>query len=223
VSTNAAKIDADMAERLIRAGLGRINLCLDGFTKEAQEAYRVRSDFDEVKRNIETFLATRRRLGARNPTTVLQTLLTSYSEGHMDEMTAWAREIGFDKVRFKSFSLGSYTDDDTRSAYSRLLPTRKDLRRHQVDRERATCIAPLHQSVVFWNGQLGLCCIDYDQMIKLPNVDAGGFVAAFRSDQAARARRKGFAKQFDICKSCSYSNADTMGFNINLRRQRLNS
>jgi MoaA/NifB/PqqE/SkfB family radical SAM enzyme len=223
VSTNATKIDEGMAERLIRAGLGRINLCLDGFTKEAQEAYRVRSDFDEVKRNIETFLAVRRRLGARNPTTVLQSLLTSYSEGHMDEMTAWAREIGFDKVRFKSFSLGSYTDDETRSAYSRLLPTRRDLRRHQVDRERATCIAPVHQSVVFWNGQLGLCCIDYDQMIRLPSVDDHGFVAAFRSDEAARARRKGFAKQFDICRSCSYSNADSMGFGVNLRGQTLSA
>lgn len=221
VSTNATKMDDGMAERLIQAGLGRINLCLDGFTKEAQEAYRVRSDFDEVKRNIETFLSARRRLGAKNPTTVLQTLLTSYSEGQMDEMTAWAREIGFDQVRFKSFSLGSYTDDDTRSAYSHFLPRRRDLRRHQVDRERATCIAPLHQSVVFWNGQLGLCCIDYDQMIKLPSVDDLGFVTAFRSEAAARARRKGFAKQFDICKSCSYSNADTMGFKVDLRHERV--
>jgi MoaA/NifB/PqqE/SkfB family radical SAM enzyme len=220
VSTNATKMDEDTAERLIRAGLGRINLCMDGFSKEAQEAYRVRSDFDEVKQNIETFLAVRRRLGAKTPTTVLQTLLTSYSEGQMEAMVEWARHIGFDKVRFKSFSLGSYTDEATRSAYSRLLPTRRDLRRHQIDRERATCIAPLHQSVVFWNGQLGLCCIDYDQMIRLPSVDELGFVAAFRSDEAARARRKGFAKQFDICKTCSYSNADTMGFNVDLRRER---
>lgn len=217
VSTNATKIDAALSERLIEAGLGRINLCMDGFTKEAQEAYRVRSDFDEVKRNIEGFLATRARLGAKRPRTVLQSLLTSYSEGQMEEMTAWARRIGFDKVRFKSFSLGSYTDEATRARYSHLLPTRWAYRRHKQDRERGTCSAPIHQTVVFWNGQLGLCCIDYDQMVQLPNVDEQGFVAAFRSDEAARARRKGFAKGFDICKSCSYSNADTMGFNLDLR------
>jgi|SRR3954465_11266375 MoaA/NifB/PqqE/SkfB family radical SAM enzyme len=216
VSTNATKMDEAMAEQLIRAGLGRINLCLDGFNKEAHEAYRVGSDFHEVRRRIEIFLAVRRRLGARKPVTVLQTLLTSYSEGDMEEIVAWAREIGFDQVRFKSFSLGSYTDGEQRAAYSRFLPTRPELRRHQNDRERATCTAPVHQSVVFWNGQLGLCCIDYDQMIELPNVDEHGFVAAFRSDRAARARRKGFAKQFDICKSCSYSNADTLGFKVNL-------
>lgn len=220
VSTNATKIDAEMSERLIRAGLGRINLCMDGFTKEAQEAYRVRSDFDEVKRNIETFLQVRDRLGAKRTRSVLQSLLTSYSEGQMEEMTEWARRIGFDKVRFKSFSLGSYTDEETRRRYSHLLPTRWAYRRHKTDVEHGTCSAPIHQTVVFWNGQLGLCCIDYDQMVQLPNVDEQGFVAAFRSDVAARARRKGFAKQFDICKSCSYSNADTMGFNLDLRKER---
>ena len=105
VSTNATKMDEAMAEQLIRAGLGRINLCLDGFNKEAHEAYQVGSDFHEVRRRIEIFLAVRRRLGARKPVTVLQTLLTSYSEGDMEEIVAWAREIGFDQVRFKSFSL----------------------------------------------------------------------------------------------------------------------
>ena len=217
ISTNVTKLDVEMAEALIRAGLSRINLCMDGFSKEAQEAYRIRSDFDEVKGNIEGFLDARRRLGAKNPITVLQTLLTSYSEDQMDEIKAWAREVGFDKVRFKTFSLGSYTDEETRSAYSRLLPKRAELRRHKNDRERATCNAPVHSSVVFWTGELGLCCIDYDQMIKLPSIDEHGFVAALRSDTVARARRNGFAKRFDICRSCSYSNADSMGFVVDFR------
>jgi len=218
VSTNATRLDAEMAEALIRAGLSRISLCLDGFDKEAHESYRVRSDFDEVKANIETFLATRRRLGACNPVTVLQTLLTAYSENQIGEIESWARAVGFDKVRFKTFSLGSHNDDEARAAYSRLLPRQADLRRHTAARTRATCTAPLHQTVVFWTGHLGLCCIDYDQMIRLPSIDRDGFVAAYRSDAAAEARRSGFAKRFAICRSCSYSDADSMGFVVDLRR-----
>jgi hypothetical protein len=76
----------------------------------------------------------------------------------------------------------------------------------------------LHQTVVFWTGQLGLCCIDYDQIIQLPSIDHEGFVSAYRSDAAARARRKGFAKRFAICQSCSYSAADNMGFVVDFRR-----
>jgi MoaA/NifB/PqqE/SkfB family radical SAM enzyme len=218
LSTNATKLSEDLAEKLILAGLDRVYLCMDGFSKEAQESYRVNSDFDEVKANIELFLATRRRLGVKNPKCVLQTLLTGYSENQMDDIEAWARSIGMDQIRFKTFSIGSYTTEEEKREYSRFLPTREELRRHPTGIQRATCTAPLHQTVVFWNGDLGLCCIDYDQMVQLPNIGEGGFLAAYRSDEAARARKKGYLKQFDICKGCSYSNAENMGMKIDLHQ-----
>ncbi|MGF7163102.1 MoaA/NifB/PqqE/SkfB family radical SAM enzyme [Rhodoligotrophos appendicifer] len=218
LSTNATKLTVEMAERLILAGLGRVYLCMDGFSKEAQESYRVNSDFEEVKANIEMFLATRRRLGVKNPKCVLQTLLTGYSEHQMDDIRAWAESAGFDQIRFKTFSIGSYTSEEEKRDFSRFLPTKEELRRHPTGIQRATCTAPLHQTVVFWNGDLGLCCIDYDQMVQLPNIGAGGFLDAYRSDEAARARKKGYLKQFEICKGCSYSNAENMGMKIDLHQ-----
>jgi len=218
LSTNATKLSQDMAERLITAGLGRVYLCMDGFSKEAQESYRVNSSFEEVKANIEMFLATRRQLKVNNPKCVLQTLLTGYSEHQMEDIRSWAEDIGFDQIRFKTFSIGSYTTEQEKQEFSRFLPTREDLRRHPTGIQRATCTAPLHQTVVFWNGDLGLCCIDYDQMVQLPNIGEGGFLRAYLSDEAARARRKGYLKQFDICKGCSYSNAENMGMKIDLRQ-----
>jgi MoaA/NifB/PqqE/SkfB family radical SAM enzyme len=220
VSTNATKLSADLIERLVRSGLSRINLCIDGFSDIAQESYRVGSKFTQVKANIENFLAIKQRLGSPKPTTVLQTLLTSYSEHQIDEMVQWATEIGFDQVRFKTFSLGSYTDDGQQDEYGFLVPRNPELQRHQTETVSLTCDVPLYQTVVFWNGDLGLCCIDYDQVIKLPSVDKVGFKAAYRSDEAARARRTGFAKSFSICQNCSYSNADNMGFKLDLKKRR---
>jgi len=217
VSTNATRLGPELAERMIDAGLSRIALCLDGFSKSAHEGYRINSDFDAVKANIEMFLATRRRLGAKNPITVLQTLLTSYSEVQIGDILKWAKECGFDRVRFKTFSLGSHTSTEMRAANSHFLPESRAFRRHADARESILCSIPRSQTVVFWNGDLGLCCIDYDQVIQLPNVKKTGFLSAFRSDEAARARRCGFAKQFKICQSCSYSNADKLGFIVDLR------
>nr|WP_246777218.1 SPASM domain-containing protein [Microvirga sp. VF16] len=216
VSTNATKLSEDMAERLIRAGLGRIALCMDGFSKEAQEAYRVGSQFAAVKANIELFCAAKQRLRAKNPITVLQTLLTSYSETQIDEIRHWAIQHGFDRIRFKTFSLGSHTSPEMRVAHSHFLPKDQSLRRHENARESVLCTSPLSQTVVFWSGDLGLCCIDYDQVVRLPNVMEHGFLTAYRSDEAARARRRGFARQFKICQSCSYSNADKLGFIVRL-------
>jgi len=220
LSTNATKLTADMCERLVRSGLDRVNLCMDGFSKEAQESYRVRSDFDEVKANIERFLDTRNRLGMKTPKCVLQTLLTAYSEDQMDEMTEWADAVGFDRVRFKTFSIGSYTSEEEKREYSRFLPTRDDLRRHTSGKIRALCNTPLYQTVVFWNGDLGLCCIDYDQMVQLPNIAETGFMNAYLSEEALKARKRGFLKSFEICQGCSYSNAENLGFKINLNARR---
>ena len=217
ISTNATKVDSALAERLIEAGLSRINLCMDGFSRDAQESYRIRSNFEQVKANIEGFAAARRRLGKPATELVLQTLLTAKSEHQVDDIVAWATHTGLDQVRFKTFSLGSYTDAETRARWSHFLPTRQAWRRMQSDRKRRFCSFPLHQSVVFWNGDLGLCCIDYDQMVRLPNIADGGFVAALRSDRVARARRDGFLKRFEVCRSCSYSDADNMGFRVKLK------
>ncbi len=220
LSTNATRLDQDMCDRLVKSGLDRVNLCMDGFSKKAQESYRVRSDFDEVKGNIERFLRARNANNPKLPKCVLQTLLTSYSEDQMDEMTAWADELGFDRVRFKTFSIGSYTSEEEKREYSRFLPTKEELRRHPSGIERALCSTPLYQAVVFWNGDLGLCCIDYDQMVQLPNITETGFLKAYLSRPALKARKKGYLKQFEICQGCSYSNAENLGFKINLNQRR---
>jgi MoaA/NifB/PqqE/SkfB family radical SAM enzyme len=217
LSTNATKLDEEMCERLITSGLARVNLCMDGFSKQAQEVYRVNSDFEAVKANIERFLATRERLGAKTPLCVLQTLLTAYSEDQMEAMTDWARRIGMDRVRFKTFSIGSFTSREQKREFSHFLPRRRELLRHPTIVERGVCSTPLFQSVVFWNGDLGLCCIDYDRVVELPNVGAGGFLAAYRSKEALRARKRGFLKSFEICEGCSFSNADNMGIKVDLR------
>jgi MoaA/NifB/PqqE/SkfB family radical SAM enzyme len=220
VSTNATKIDRALATALIEAGLTRINLCLDGFSPEAHEAYRVRSSFHEVKANIELFAAVRRELGATKPQLVLQTLLTSRSEPQVDQIVEWAGSIGLDKVRFKTFSLGSHTSEELRARFRDMLPTRREWRRHRTETERKFCSIPLKQGLVFWNGDIGLCCIDYNQMVQLPNANELGFLAAYRSDAAARARRNALVKRFGVCRSCSYSNAENMGFVVKLKRWR---
>jgi len=219
LSTNATKLTEKMAEDLINAGLARVNLCMDGFSDIAQESYRVGSKFNAVKENIEMFLKVRKRMGVKNPECVLQTLLTSYSENQMDEMTAWAKKSGFDKVRYKTFSIGSYTTEEEKAANSKFLPKNEDLLRHPTGRTLETCPLPTYQTVVFWNGDLGLCCLDYDQMVQLPNVEEKGFMQAYTSPEVIAARMKGYYKEFDICKGCSLGNAESMGFKINFDTQ----
>lgn len=218
LSTNCTKLDRAMAEAIIEAGLGRVYLCMDGFDKKAQESYRIRSDFDEVKRNIETFVEARAALGTDNPLCILQTLLTAYSENQVDAITAWARDIGIDRIRFKTFSVGTYTSEAEKQAAEKFLPRDPELRRNVAHTVTRLCDEPVDATLVFWDGSLGLCCIDYDQKVEMPNIKNGGFMAAYTSDIAANARRDGYLKSHDICRNCSYANAENMGFKVDLRK-----
>ncbi len=105
--------------------------------------------------------------------------------------------MGFDRVRFKTFSLGSCTSAAQKRKFSHFLPSREELLRQPTGVERAVCGIPLFQSVVVWNGDLGLCCIDYDRVVELLNI--------------------GFLKRFDICAGCSFGNAGNNGIRVDLR------
>ena len=217
VSTNATLLSEEAAEKIILSGLDSIHVCLDGFSKEAHESYRKGSVFEKVKENIENFAKKREALGRKNPLICLQVLLTSYSENQMDEMTQWARNIGLDFVNFKTLSLGSYTSKETKDEVGYLLPKSDKFKRKISSIYKTICRNPLHQAVVYWNGDLGLCCVDFDNALKLPNIKTEGFLKTYNSKKVIKLRKLGFRKETALCKGCSIGNADNVGFIVDLK------
>ena len=207
----------ETSKNLIKAGLSSIHLAIDGMTKEAQETYRVGSKFENVKQNIENFLKIRKQLKSKTPHVAIQTLLSSLSEYQMDDVVKWAKEIGADEVNFKSLSMGSYTTKEMKEKYGYLVPKQKHLQRKWSKITKTICLSPLNQSVLYWNGGLGLCCIDFDNMVKLPNIQEKGFINTLNDSRVAKIRKAGFLKKLKICKTCSIGNADYFGININLK------
>jgi len=218
ISTNAVLLNKELSKNLINAGLDSIHLCIDGANKKSHEAYRIGSNFESVKQNIEDFLSIKKELNKNNPIVAIQVLLTSYSENEVDEITEWCRKIGADQVNFKSLSMGSFTSEEMKEKYNYLLPTKKEYKRKQSTIYKTICRTPNNQAVVFWNGDLGLCCIDFDSTANLPNIKENGFIKTFTSKDVRKKRKFGFQKKYGLCKKCSLGNADFMGLNINLKK-----
>ena len=218
ISTNATIMPDKMIKGLIESGLSSIHLCIDGLSKESQEAYRVGSEFEEVKRNIENFLRIRKELGSQTPHISIQTLLTSFSEKEIDQIINWAKSIGVDNVNLKSLSMGSYTTKEIKKKYNYLIPTDEKLQRKQSKIYKTVCSTPIRQSLIYWNGDLGLCCVDFDNIIKLPNIKEKGYLNTLFSEEVIEKRKKGFQKQFGLCKKCSLGNADYMGINVDFNK-----
>jgi len=220
ISTNATQLDQELSDKLIRAGLSTIHLALEGIKKESHEAYRIGSDFDQVKKNMEFFLAKKKQLKSTTPRVVIQTLLTSFSELEIDEITAWAKHHGADLIAFKSLSMGSYTDHGKKNEYSYLLPKNpRFLRAKETSVNRKVCRRPLMETVIYWDGTLGLCCVDFNGECALPNIKEKGFMATWKSKEVIRARKMGVLKRHGLCAGCSLGGADYGGFSVDLTKK----
>lgn len=215
ISTNAVALSEDLSERLIKAGLACIHLCLDGFSKGSHEAYRMGSNFETVKKNIEDFILTKKALNSKNPFIIIQTLLTSFSEDEMDDIIDWAKRTGADAINLKTLSLGSYTTELMKAQFAYLLPAKKEFRRRMSNINKTLCSSPTRDAIIYWNGELGLCCVDFDNEIKLGNIKEMGFLKTLFSEGAIKKRKLGFQKKFDLCKKCSMNSADFLGKTIN--------
>lgn len=55
-ATNCTHLNENMAERLLKAGLDTIICSIDGINKETHESIRVRTNFDEIVRNVQQFI-----------------------------------------------------------------------------------------------------------------------------------------------------------------------
>jgi MoaA/NifB/PqqE/SkfB family radical SAM enzyme len=219
VSTNVTRLSIDLSEELIRAGLAAIALCIDGANAASHEAYRVGSSFNAVRSNAEGFLATRRRLGSRSPFVTIQTLLTRGSEGEIEQILDWAWEAGADEVHFKSLSLGSTTSPAEKLEGARLLPQNMLLRRNNAAPDQH-CRYPEEHIMVYWNGELGVCCIDCNNMAGLPGISDCGFLHSLAAAEVVAARRQGLQRQLPMCGQCQAVKTGFRGLTIRLSQLR---
>ncbi|MDC1176748.1 radical SAM/SPASM domain-containing protein [Candidatus Pelagibacter sp.] len=220
ISTNVTAMNENNSIKLIKSGLSDIHLCIDGFSNESHDTYRIGSRFEIIKRNIETFLSAKKKLNSQVPNVCIQTLLTSLSENEKEDMVEWARKIGANSIDFKSFNLGSFTSKEIKEKYSYLLPSDEKFKRHKNAEYKKICTIPYHQVVVYWNGDLGLCCTDFDKKVKMPNIrNTGSLLKTIYSKEVINVRKTGLNKKYDICKTCSIGNADYMGYNYSFKNK----
>ena len=220
ISTNVTAINEKNAKNLIESGLSSIHLCIDGFSNKSHDTYRIGSDFNIIKRNIETFMRVKSELKAKTPFVQIQTLLTSLSVPEKNEMVEWAKKIGANAIYFKSLSMKlghsdkieKYVIEDIKKKWSFLVPEEDKYKRKKYTLKKSYCSIPVNSSVIYWNGDLGLCCCDYDNSIMNLNIKENGYINTLFSKEVIKTRRLGLNKKHHICKDCDLGNADDMGY-----------
>ncbi len=207
-STNAHYFDDETAKATVLSGLDRLIISIDGTTQEVYEQYRVGGRLDKVLDGARKLVYWRQQLNQSKPYLIFQFLVVRPNEHQTDAVRKLAREIGIDKVAFKTAQLYDFEEGHelmpANPAYARyrLTPAGKYELKNKLYNH---CWKMWHNPVITWDGTVVPCCFDKDAHHPMGNVSENGFAAIWHGAAYHDFRKRLLTgrQQIDICKNCT--------------------
>jgi len=203
VSTNAQALTEKMADDLVRAGLSKIIVSMDGLTAESYGAYRVGGDIEKCKAALRYLRSAKERLHARM-TIELQCLRLRTNEQEWKAFKKEYKRLGADRLALKTAQLYNYSNghplmpSDMR--YSRYVKGEDGLFRRR--RLGKGCLRVWSGIVVTTNGDVLPCCYDKAHEHAYGNIMDASLETLFTNDKAVAFRKAALSEQPYICKEC---------------------
>ena len=208
-STNAHHIDETRAEKLVKSGIDRLIISIDGANQEAYSSYRVGGKLEKVLSGTQAVMQAKSKLGVPTPHVVWQFLVVGTNEHQLDTMKSMAATFGVDEFVVKTAQLDAprdghplLTKDAKLRRYDRSPEGRWTLRNPMLDQ----CWRMWQSAVVTWDGKVVPCCFDKDADHAMGTANnASEFRKIWRSDRYGAFRTSVFTgrSQIDICRNCT--------------------
>jgi MoaA/NifB/PqqE/SkfB family radical SAM enzyme len=207
-STNAHHLTPARATSLVRSGLSRLIVSIDGLTQETYSAYRVGGQLQKVMEGTRHVVEAKKQHG-RGPHLVWQFLVVGPNEHELPDLLEAAKACGVDEVEVKTAQL-----DDPRDGHP-LLTKSPQLRRY--DRHPVTgawtlrnaledaCWRMWQGTVLTWDGKAVPCCFDKDAQHVMGNMQTSTMAEIWHGHAYRSFRSALFADRSGIpmCTNCS--------------------
>ena len=207
-STNAHFITDAKAEEIVRSGLNRLIISIDGTSQEVYEQYRRKGNLDKVIKGTEAILTAKKRLNAKFPRVYFQFLVVRPNEHQIADVKALGKRLGVDKVLLKTAQVYDYKHGNdlipTIDKYARYRQTADgtwEIKNKLLDH----CWKMWHSCVITWDGRVVPCCFDKDAQHQMGQIGDKSFHDVWfgRRYKAFRGAVMRSRKDIDICKNCS--------------------
>lgn len=208
--SNGLLLNKELSQGLIESGLDNISVSIDGVSNETYTKYRVGGDLNKLLKNIREFVGIKKDMGVKKPIIEAQLVIMKHNENEIDKFSEICKDIGVDRVVYKTFNadMSGYEDRNTNSKF---IPTNIKYSRYKTTKAKEIdncykldhCMWPWENLVVNANGDIALCCNDYNADYKLGNIlkdDNWWDIENRRKLQNDMIRDKSKIK---ICKHCS--------------------
>ncbi len=207
-STNGHFLSKENCEKLVRSGLDKIIVALDGTTPEVYESYRKGGSFDTVIKGLKQFIETRKQLGSKYPVIALQFIVFKFNQHQIDDVKRLAKELKVDALEFKSAQVYNFENDTfyipTIEKYARY--RKMPGGHHEIKNKLSNrCLRLYESSVITNSGEVLPCCFDKNADHAFGNISGYSFKSINNNAKALHFRkqlrnnRKGIA----ICRNCT--------------------
>jgi wyosine [tRNA(Phe)-imidazoG37] synthetase (radical SAM superfamily) len=200
IDTNATRLTPELGEDLIKAGIDKVVLCLDGSSKETYQGIRVRAKFDDTIANIRTFLEIKQRLQSTTPYTVIKNI--QYYDPEQNP--------GFPKQFAELFH--ACPPDEFRFTWADYWPgTHRYLLKDPYQAqpfgdEYSACINLWKMLPISWDGMIYICCLDLNRTTPVGSVQESGILGTWNSPVMQHFRRmhaSGRQAELSLCANCN--------------------
>jgi MoaA/NifB/PqqE/SkfB family radical SAM enzyme len=154
INTNAALLTEEVSRKLLESGLSQLWFSVNGYSPETYKA-SMNLDFTTSMRNIDVFLALKKKMRRRRPSVRVVTLYTQLVKHELEGAARYWAERG---VCFTGHHMDNRAGEDVAKISPREAPFKRD------------CDLFLKQAYIVENGDMILCCHDWRQSVVLGNV-----------------------------------------------------
>jgi hypothetical protein len=191
IDTNAMLLDSEKAKMLLASRIDSVTFSVDGASEETYGQTRKGLDYAVVRNNVEGFF--RLRTGSANRVKVTMQMVVSKDDKHETQKyrRLWSGKA--DMVYFKT--MHNFLDMGT-STRTKALATR----------QLRFCKQPFDDMYIYWNGDVALCCWDYDDFVQAGSISKENLLAVFNNQKFHEIRSKMLrmdCSEFTPCNRCS--------------------
>ena len=178
ISTNVSLLNEKRSRALLEAGIDRIKLSIDSMRKDVFEAIRVKLDFDEVVENAKTFIRLRDEIRPETSVRVRMILQESNKDEWPSYEAYWRPLLKqpHDKLGYHAIhNWGNQLKD-----FKAIAPSFQD---------HVPCVALWSLMVIFANGDVPLCNVDYNNKHPTGSVATSSILEVWQSKIMHERRR----------------------------------
>tara|TARA_B110000503_G_C7169209_1_gene423455 strand:- start:1069 stop:1956 length:888 start_codon:yes stop_codon:yes gene_type:complete len=166
INTNASRLTEEVAIGLLNSGLDKIYFSLDGASPDTYNKIRINLDYNKVVANIENFFLLKEKLKS-NIQIIIQMVV---SDDNRHEVDLYNEKWGKEDCQVYIKPMHCYLDGG-RSSFLQINSTK----------QLNVCEDPFRMMVVYSNGDIGICCWDYDNEYKIGNVQDDSLLNLFNN------------------------------------------